>query len=163
MQERILVGIPISIYKEEIFKFGYLKFLNSQKIESVKISKTQAGQKLSHFLDPRFLLKIELIKTRKNWIFTEVLDCQKIVEFATYKDFYNYSEILKLILKYCPEGEQNQIFSFLIHTLKTQNIQHINLHKFETQLLEKLGFVPQNHQNLDYFGRLKLGKQANQL
>jgi hypothetical protein len=138
MELREIKGIVLSVYSDELFKFTYIKFLTNTTLESIKIPTQIENFKLSHVLNPNFLLHIEIIKTRKNWILKNILEYTRICEPQKYIDYIKQSEIAKLTLANIHEEQEANILSFVTESVK--NIHILDLKLYEQRLLTQLGF-----------------------
>lgn len=138
MELREIRGVVLKCYSDELFKFTYIKFLTENTLESIKIPTQIENFKLNHVLNPNFLLQIEVIKTRKNWILKNVLEYQRISEPKKYVEFIKQSEISKITLNHTHEDQEIDILSYFIQTV--QKIDTVDLKIYETELLSKLGF-----------------------
>lgn len=135
-EESILV---LGHYTDEIFKITYLRSLTRTHYESFKLSGTFENHKLSHLLNPNYLIQAELVKTKKNWILKNILHFQRISHPLTYGDFLRQSELVKIICKHLHEDQETNIMPWVIQTL-SQNPSDLDIGQCEQELLKHLGF-----------------------
>jgi hypothetical protein len=138
MEFREIKGIVLRTYSDELFKFTYIKFLTESTLESIKIPTQIDSFKMNHVLNPNFLLHIEVVKTRKNWILKNILEYTRISDPKRYIDFIKQSELAKLTLAYLQEEQEANILELVIESV--QNIETLNLKEYEKKLLTRLGF-----------------------
>lgn len=138
MELREIKGIVLRTYSDELFKFTYIKFLTDSTLENIKIPTQIDNFKLNHVLNPNFLLEIEIIKTRKNWILKNILEYTRICDPKRYIDFIKQSEMAKLTLANIEEEQEVEILNFVIESIK--NIESLDLKEYEKKLLTRLGF-----------------------
>ncbi|MBC7472245.1 MAG: hypothetical protein H7196_03240 [candidate division SR1 bacterium] len=138
MELREIKGIVLRTFSDELFKFTYIKFLTNSTLENIKIPLQIDSFKLNHVLNPNFLLEIEIIRTRKNWILKNVLEYKRICDPKRYIDFIKQSEVAKLTLANIQEEQEVGILDFVIDSIK--NIENLDLKEYEKKLLSRLGF-----------------------
>lgn len=138
MELREIKGIVLRTYSDELFKFTYIKFLTDSTLENIKIPTQIDNFKLNHVLSPNFLLEIEIVKTRKNWILKNILEYTRICDPKRYIDFIKQSEMAKLTLANIEEEQEVEILDFVIESIK--NIESLDLKDYEKKLLTRLGF-----------------------
>jgi hypothetical protein len=138
MELREIWGIPLKIFTDEVLKFSYVRVLTADSLESVKISSEISTFKFAYILNPSYLVKMELVKTRKNWILKNVLEFKHISEPKVYTDYLKQAEISKLIIKNIHEEQEVAVLPFVTNSL--ENISNLDLVEFEKSLLSELGF-----------------------
>ncbi len=138
MEQREIWAIPLSIFTDEILPFSYIKILSDKKYESVKIGTKLESCKFRHLLNPNYLLKLELIKTRKNWIIKQVLEYKQACLPKTYHDFLKQTELIKLLQANITEDQEVVILSFILSQFAS--IARYNQAEFEQELQKRLGF-----------------------
>jgi hypothetical protein len=139
MEFREETAIALNHYNDEIFKVSYLRILTSTKIESVKLPTVIDNYKFSHLLNPNYLLGLELIKTKKNWVLRNISSSDRISQPTSYLDFLRQSEIIKLVLEHIREDQEIEILGWLVYILGTK-LDTLDMAKFESELLRRLGF-----------------------
>jgi hypothetical protein len=138
MELREIKGIVLRTYSDELFKFTYIKFLSDSTLKSIKIPTQIDNFKLSHVLNPNFLLYIEIIKTRKNWILKNIIEYTRISEPKKYIDFIKQSELAKITLANLQEEQEANILDLVVESV--QSIEILDLKEYEKKLLTRLGF-----------------------
>ncbi|NJK70955.1 MAG: hypothetical protein HC932_01680 [Thermales bacterium] len=141
MEKRIINCIPLAKTNDEVFKITYLTMLTENSVESIKLPTNFNNYKYSHLIRPDYLLNLEIIKTRKNWILKNILKFQQINQPACYNDFLKQSEISKIILKHLHMEQETNILSFLIKTFQANPINELDIKEFEQNLTKSLGFI----------------------
>ena len=103
MQHLEVQGIPLKISGDQIMRVGYLSFLTKDSVMSIKLPTNVENYRLAHLLQPNYLLDIELVKTKKNWILKSIQKYQNICKLESYKDYTNHAEMIKLVKKFTQE------------------------------------------------------------
>jgi len=65
MQIRNFLAIVLSHYTDEISHLSYIKVLNENKVETLKLPTSITNYRYQHLLRPNFLLEVEVVKTKK--------------------------------------------------------------------------------------------------
>ncbi len=141
MEKRIITCLPLSKTNDEVFKITYLTLLTENSVESIKLPTNFDNYKYSHMIRPDYLLQVEIIKTRKNWILKNILKYEKIQDPCSYNDFLKQSEMVKIILKNTYQDQETNILPFVVETFQQKALNLINLKNFEQQLSANLGFA----------------------
>ena len=141
MEKRIITCLPLSKTNDEVFKITYLTLLTENSVESIKLPTNFDNYKYSHMIRPDYLLQVEIIKTRKNWILKNILKYEKIQDTCSYNDFLKQSEMVKIILKNTYQDQETNILPFVVETFQQKALNLINLKNFEQQLSANLGFA----------------------
>lgn len=141
MEHREVYGIPLKTFSDEIFKVSYIKVLTEDSLESVRLPTDIKNYKLQHLIQPSYLLNLELIKTKKNWVLKGINRFEKVCNLQTYKDYLKHTEMVNLVLKYFKEQQSFNLLSFFLHEFST-NFNKTDVLEFESRLLRKLGFSP---------------------
>lgn len=156
MEQREIIGIPLKVINDEIFKVTYVRFLSQTSLETIKLPTNLQDYKFGHLISPNYLLHIEVIKTKKNWILKDVLASERIANPNAYQDFLKQSEVVKLLLEYMREDQEISILPFL--QTQMSQLTTLDLLTFESQLLEELGFIPQFENQEDISTQLQKAK-----
>lgn len=145
MQRRIEKLIILKIYNDETSNFSYVKVLTMTVCESIRLSQSQARSKISHLLQPFFLLEVELVKTTKNWILNEVINANQIIKPNTYLDFQKIADLQKILSSRIETGQDTDILASLLEYFsQNQNLDQIDQTLFDNYLLSKLGFLEES-------------------
>jgi hypothetical protein len=142
MELRNVQAIVLSQHTDELMNVSYLKILTLEHIESVKLPTAVKNYRLQHLLRPNYLLELELIRTKKNWIVKGILDHEEFCPLDNYTEYLKFAEIVALINKYSHDGQEVKILDLLVNTFRRANIQNLDLVSFESRLLQRLGFAP---------------------
>lgn len=140
MEKRDFWSVPLKIYTDEVFNISYIKVLGENIFESIKIPTTLDRCKSRHLLNPNYLLHIEVIKTRKNWIFKNVLEYRQLMKPNSYQDYLKQAQLVNIILKHIHEGEETDLLSWVEDYFKNHILAQIELRAFENELMKQLGF-----------------------
>jgi hypothetical protein len=162
MEQRLISGIPLSIFTDELMNISFVRVLTKDSVESYKIPTHIDNYKYKHFLNPLFFLEVEIIKTRKNWIFKHIHNYKNLRKIKTYEEALNQSEVVKMILKYVQEDQETNILDFVLDFFQNGDLVE-GIVDFEVQLLEKLGFIPEKCNTLNNQNRVRIGKEGNEL
>lgn len=139
MELREIQGIVLQHRTDQVFGITYTMVLSQDHLESIKLPTLVQNYKFGHLLNPNYLLHLELVKTKKNWVLKSVLNYERISNPAKYEDFLKQSECIKLVLKHIHEDQDTNLLPWLIKQLNT--INSLNLGDFEQQLTTQLGFT----------------------
>jgi hypothetical protein len=138
MQQREVWALPISLFTDELLPFCYIKILSFTHFESVKLGTKLESCKFKHLINPNYLLKLELVKTRKNWIVKQVLEYKKVCSPELYNDFLKQTHLIKLIQANVTEDEEVSILPFVLESLSS--ISTFNEAQFELDIKKLLGY-----------------------
>ncbi len=138
MEIRQVKGIFVHIFTDAILNLSYGKILTEKKVESLKFPSSIENYKYKHLIQPHYLLHVEIVKTKKNWIIKTVLSHEELYKPQVYDDYVKLSEISKLISKNIIDEESTDVLYFLVSYFK--NIKNINVESFNILLQKKLGF-----------------------
>jgi hypothetical protein len=131
---------PMGFYTDEILKLSYLRVLTKDHIESIKLPTSVSNYRHNHQLNPRYLLKIELIKTRKNWILKSIIEHIELLKPDNYQGLLKLGEMTQILLKHTHTDQEVHILDFIEDTISKGDISTLNLAEFEKKLEGKLGF-----------------------
>lgn len=140
METRRLWLWPIDQYGDEVLKLGYIKVLSEAKFESIKIPTNLANYRYQHLISPMYVLFVEVIKTRKNWILKDILDYRQIFKPIEYSDYLKLTELCHVFRSVYQDELETNLLSLVEHlstvaTLKTLDIQYAT-----KQVFQNLGF-----------------------
>lgn len=140
MEKRDFWCLPLKTYTDDIFGVTYVRVISQTHYESLKIPSTLAKFKHQHVLHPQYILHVEVIKTRKNWILKNVLSFKQVMDLRNYQDYLIQAQLVNLLSKHLHEDEPTDILRELTKYLLTHPIQKIELGSFENFLMSNLGF-----------------------
>jgi hypothetical protein len=140
MEKRDFWCIPLKTYTDEVFGVTYVRVISQTHFESLKIPSTLAKFKHQHVLHPQYLLHIEAVKTRKNWIIKNVLSQKQIMQLDEYQDYLIQAQLITLLLKHLHEAEPTEILRDLTKYFLTHPVKSIDPAEFEDFLMSNLGF-----------------------
>lgn len=141
MEIQQVQALVLDIYTDEVLNLCYLKVLTRKKYESLKLPTSWHKYKFNYLIRPNYLLDLEIIKTRKNWIIKDILGFEPFLEPKIYQDFLKLRQIQKILISYLYEGQEVEIFDWLKNFLFTTSFRKLNLLHFENELKQKLGFA----------------------
>lgn len=139
MEIREISGIVISVKSDSVFKVCYLKFLTESKVETVKVSTSREESKFQNFFDPTYIITIEIVKTRKNWILKQVLSSRKIHPVTDYSKMLKLASMFKLVDKNLTESQETEILYWLVNQIKYE-FKGNSEREFEDELQSRLDF-----------------------
>jgi hypothetical protein len=140
MQIRQIRGLPLKYYYDDLLHIGYLKFLSLQQVETLKLPTNPTNYKYTHLLAIHYVLNLEVVKTRKNWVLKSILDYHTLFKPTTYLGFVKESELVNLILSYTQEEQETDLGKVLIEVLQDVKIESLDLNDVEKLILNNLGF-----------------------
>jgi hypothetical protein len=138
MEIRQVKGIFVNVFTDSVLNLSYGKILTEKRVESLRFPAALDNYKYKHLIQPHFLLHVEIIKTRKNWIVKSILGHEELYKPETYDDYVKLSEISKILSSSVIDEESTNILYFLVTYLK--NVKHINVSEFDKLLQKNLGF-----------------------
>jgi hypothetical protein len=138
MEIRQVKGIFVSYFTDSILGLSYGKILTEKRVESLRFPTSLDNYKHKHLIQPHYLLHIEIVKTKKNWIVKSILGFEELFKPQTYDDFVKLSEISKLLGKNVLDEQSTNILYFFVTYLK--NVVNINVADFDKMLQKNLGF-----------------------
>jgi hypothetical protein len=163
MELRQVKALVLSVYQDEIARITYIKLLAEDSCQSVKISGNLAKFKHNHLLQPHILLDIELVKTRKNWILSEITNFYKIMEPENYADFQKLAAIQKLLNQSLSDGQETEILIQLVDFLQQRSLNSLSLIELEEFLLGRLGFLDMQNMYITTAQNIWKSKSGNHL
>jgi len=163
MQTRNFLAIFLSHFTDEISHLSYLKVLTENKVETLKLPTSLTNYRYQHLLKPNLLLELEAVKTKKNWILTGILGYKPYCHPKTYHDHLKLAAIIHLINRFCQEEQPISVLDWLTKKFDLSNLEAVDLHIFESELLKQLGFIPQLEANHNLVKTLTLAKATNGL
>jgi len=141
MEIRTFWAIPLLTYSDSLLKLSYLKVLTKNKFETLKLPTNLANYRYQHLVSPNYLLNIEVIKTRKNWILKNILEVRTLSKPDTYSDFLKLTELTKILCESFQEDQEVDLLEFVTRYLLEVSLKEANLADFEKEVMIKLGFA----------------------
>jgi|GEM_PF-948448 len=141
MELRQVKAIVLSIYEDQMAGITFIKLLTGDSCQSVKVSGALAKFKHNHLLQPHILIDAELVKTRKNWILSDITNFHRILEPTSYNDFQKLATIQKLLNQSLSDGQETDLLGNLVEFLSQQSLNDLNLISLEEFMLARLGFL----------------------
>jgi hypothetical protein len=139
MEIRQVHGLPLKIYTDTVAGFSYLTFLSNYKIEKIRLPKEFSQYKQNYLLSPNYILDLEIIKTKKNWVLKDVISSSQIINLQSWDDYLKHSEQTSILLEFLREEQEVDILIWL------KNIWSQKLYKnqldFRKELESRLGFA----------------------
>lgn len=139
MEVRCIHGLPLKIYTDSAAGFSYLTFLSSDKVESIRLPVEISLFKQNYLLSPNYMLDLELIKTKKNWVLKDILSSNLILDLKSWNDYLKHSEQTSILLEFLRQEQEVDILPWLKNFWTDQN--HKTLQEFRKELEVKLGFA----------------------
>jgi hypothetical protein len=141
MESKILAGIPIKSYTDEILKITFIKLITQENCVEIKLPTNIENYKYSYLINPCNLLTCELIKTKKNWILKQIIETQTLCKPQNFAEFMQISEIQKKLKERLWEGQEIEILDFIKNFFLDKNWADLGVQNFERALDKRLGFA----------------------
>lgn len=138
MEIRQVKGIFVSVFTDSILNLSYGKILTEKRVESLRFPAALDSYKYKYLIQPHYLLYVEIIKTRKNWIVKSILGHEELYKPETYDDYVKLSEISKILSDNVIDEQTTNILYFVVTFLK--NAKQLNVSDFDRLLQKNLGF-----------------------
>jgi hypothetical protein len=129
VQRKIITGVVVSYKDDALLNICYLSFLTSTSVIKLKIPQSFSKYKYKHLLEPNRINKIEIVKTSKNWILTQVIFSQVYSTFTSYKDCLDFTGVIKELSSSLRENEQTGVLKILLSCVD-EKLQKLNTQKF---------------------------------
>ncbi len=139
MEIRQVHGLPLKIYTDSAAGFSYLTFLSSQKIEKIRLPREFSQFKQNYLLSPNYILDLEIIKTKKNWVLKDVINSSQVVSLKCWDDYLKHSEQTSILLEFLREEQEVDILVWL-KSIWSDKFGGSNI-DFRKELEVKLGFA----------------------
>jgi hypothetical protein len=139
MEIQQITGTFVEIFTDSVLGISYGKFFTFDTVISIKLPTQIDSYKYRHLLQANFLLEIEIVKTKKNWIIKNILNSKIIYEPASYNEYLLFAECIKLVRQNIREGQMTASLLSLIDYWST--CKGINLVDFDLILKKSLGFA----------------------
>jgi hypothetical protein len=139
MESKIITAMPLEVFYDTIFKVSYISFLTKNSFIKVKLACNFKDYKYQHLLSVEYQLTCRIVKTKKNWVLTEIEKYQKIYNPKTFNDYLKLSQICQIVLSKIKENQDLEVYTFLSEYL-TNVEKTIDLKDFEYLLSKNLGF-----------------------
>lgn len=138
MEIRQVKGIIVSVFTDSVLNLSYCKILTEKRVESLRFPTCLDNYKHKHLIQPHYLLHLEIVKTKKNWIVKSVLGHEELYQPKTFDDYMKLSEVSKILSKNVIDEQSTNILYFMVAYFK--NIIDINISDFDRFLQKNLGF-----------------------
>ena len=163
MQKKEDRGIITKIFTDKIGSYGYLSFLGQDAFYSIKISGDPARSRFKHLFNPNYIVTVDLIKTKKNWILKDVYASEKLHTKGLYKAYTLQAEIAHTINTYVKSDQELHIADFVAETLTLPDPNSFDINRFEYDLLQLTGFAAPHAHDQSYGDNLQKAKDDNDL
>lgn len=139
METRQIHGLPLKIYTDSVASFSYLTFLSQTKLEKIRLPTEFSSFKQNYLLSPNYVLDLEIIKTKKNWVLKDILLSKQIVSLQVWSDYLKHSEQVSILLEFLREEVETDILPWLEAMWIEKNVKEVQ--DFRKELEVKLGFA----------------------
>jgi len=163
MQKKEDRGIITKIFTDKVGSFGYLSFLGQDSFYSIKVSGDPTRSPFKHLFNPNYLITVDLIKTKKNWILKDVYHSEKLHTAGKYKAYTQQAEIAHLINTYIKRDQETHLIEFIAETLRLPDPDSFDIQRFEYNLLQLSGFATHKSHDQEYSDDLHKAKHDNDL
>lgn len=153
--------IPLRVWQDELMGVSFIDVLGQSEIYSVKLPSTIANYKLGHLINPEYLLDIELVKTRKNWVLKNAYIAKKLTTPKNYDEHIKLSEMIKTLVKLSHTDQKTELQQVLLAFFEVP-LSDIRLSDFEAAILDEEGFL-HSHLNTTQEQRVSTAKNTNNL
>lgn len=140
METKKFTGIVLQAYTDTIGKVSYIKVLTQDSVECYKLPTSKENYKFGYLLSPKKIITGELIKTRKNWVLTTILETRDLWQPESFADYIRLTQSIVYLSDALKEGEVTDILNKVesyFYTLK----ETLNPKEFEQFLMKNLGFA----------------------
>jgi hypothetical protein len=161
MEFREDIAIPLRVWQDELMGVSFIDVLGKEEIYSVKLPSTIEKYKLGHLINPMYLLDIELVKTRKNWVLKHVTVRKQLTHPHTYEEHTKLAEMIKTIVKLSYTDQVSDLQQLVIKVLE-EPLSSISLSDFEAAILDTEGFL-NDHHHTTLAQRVTSAKHTNNL
>ncbi len=120
-QIRQIKGVVLEVTTERISKVAFCKILTYQKLEEIKLPTIPEKYKLTHLLQPNYLIDFEVVLTRKNWILTSIYSFNTIVSPKNYEEYLLYFKQIEYIKNHLKVEQNTHILPLLIQNFDNDN------------------------------------------
>lgn len=139
MEIRQIQGLTLKIYTDTMAGFSYLTFLSEERMEKIRLPVEISKFKQNYLLTSNYLLDIEVIKTKKNWVLKDILKSNKIVDLTIWPEFLKHTEQVNILLEFLREEQEVNILPWLKESLVLK--QDTDITSFRKELEVRLGFA----------------------
>lgn len=148
--------------KDKLMNVTFVTGISENQVISIKLPTNIENYKQGFLISPYYILELELVKTRKNWVLKNITNFTQIFDPKKYSDHEKISQIINILNKFVHEDQEINLIDFLQRYFKGHLLTSFDMTDFESELLERLGFSPTlKKQNLTK--TLKITKQQNDL
>lgn len=153
--------VPIRVWQDEIMGVSFIDVLGKDQLYAVKLPSTIEKYRFGHLINPEYLLDIELVKTRKNWVLKNVSIHQRLTTPTNYDEHIKLSEMIKTIAKLSYSEQESGLQKVLLHFLSLPLLS-FDLSEFEAAVLDAEGFL-ENQETSPLTKRVDSSKKSNDL
>jgi hypothetical protein len=132
--------IALRVWQDELMGVSFIDVLGKEELYSIKLPSTIDKYKLGHLINPTFLLDIELVKTRKNWVLKQVSIHEQLAKPTTYDEHMILSEMIKTLARLSYSDQTTSIQGLVIQFFKGA-LTGMQLSRFEAAVLDHEGFL----------------------
>lgn len=140
MQIKVIKGVSLKVFYDSIFNISWVSFLAEDSFLKIKLPCDFKQYKYSYLLNPHTRLTCRLVKTKKNWVLTEIKDFYNFYQPKEFKDYVKLSEFAELILSRVKENQNLDTYFFWLDFLENRGLSGVDRNKFEFELDKNLGF-----------------------
>jgi hypothetical protein len=138
MEIKQISGIFISHFNDTLMNLTYSKILTKDTLEAVRFPTLLENYKYRNLIQPNYIVTIELVKTRKNWIVRSVLSHKVIYQPDDFSQYLSLCEIIKTLSDNIREEQKTDALEFVVGYLS--KVKKIDLKEFDNLLQKVLGF-----------------------
>lgn len=141
MESKILSGIPIKSYNDEILKITFINLITKDNCVKIKLPTSLENYRYSYLINPCNILTCDLVKTKKHWVLRQIINTKTLCQPKNFNEFLQVSEIGKKLKEKLWEGQEVEILELVENFFLDQNWSILGVQNFEKKLDKKLGFA----------------------
>jgi len=135
-----ITGVVIKVFSDQLLKLSYATILTPFNCQKVKLPTSFENYKYNYLLRPNYLLTLEAVKTRKNWILKSVVNYQEILNLSNYHQFEIVSQMCQKLNDKVKENQEVDSLNLFLDFLQNKELKLSLISEFETSLNKNLGF-----------------------
>jgi hypothetical protein len=125
---------------DKIMNTTFVTVLGPDSLFSIKLPTNLDKYRYANQISPLYLLDVELVKTKTNWVLKGIVRFELLAEPRDYAAVMAVSQIVKTLLQYVREDQETDVLAFVAGYIRT-GLDVFDGVEFEARLLEKLGFA----------------------
>jgi len=140
MERREVNGLVLSVFSDSVLKVAYVRILTSTHIEVLKINGSLESSPYAHLLNPQYIINVEAIKTRKNWILKDVVSYERLVHVDTYHKVLKLTELVTILKEFVTDDQEVVILDWVKNVFCNPQLESVSTDGFKKELIMRLNF-----------------------